>query len=95
MKRVLKWDVPVDSRFHDIGAGKVIHVGVQLPQQTMTTVQVWTEEDENAEVPTREAIAFGTGQDIPNELLHAGTTLDGPFVWHIYAKASPSWWVRT
>lgn len=94
MKHVLKWDVPLDGRFHDIGRGKIVHVGIQGAHPS---VQVWTEEiiarTGDDELLMREARIYGTGYDIPDELDHVGTVLDGLFVWHVYA--SPWCKVRT
>lgn len=81
-RHVLKWPVPVDDHDHPIGAGTVVLVDAQ---GTHGTVFVWTEEAEPIELtPMRRARAYGTGQAIPDGDVHLGSTMAGPFVWHVY-----------
>jgi hypothetical protein len=82
VKRVLKWNVPVDDNPHAIGNGKVVHVAVQgYPD----TVQVWTEEAGDVRV-TRQVQVFGTGQELRGAHGHIGSCLTGgnALVWHVY-----------
>lgn len=87
MKRVLKFTVPVgDSAFID--SGPVVHVE---SQKDFESVQVWIEvpaDDEPNE--SREVAIFATGQPIPNEWRHVGSTVPftahGSLVWHVYEK---------
>jgi uncharacterized short protein YbdD (DUF466 family) len=87
--RVLKWDVKVDDAPHPIGAGRVLLVGCQDYQNI---VQVWTQENRDGQ-PMRRVQAFGTGQDItdwgtdgegPRVRGYVGSTIAGPFVWHLF-----------
>lgn len=87
--RVLKWDVPVDDQPHKIGTGRVVHVACQGGPES---VQVWT-----IELPeparSRPVQVFGTGQPIPGQWAHIGSTLaaDGALVWHVF-EAPPEQW---
>lgn len=82
VRRVLKWPVPVDGQDHPIGAGPVVLVD---SQDYRSTVFVWTEETA-VSAPVRRARVYGTGQPIPEGTgVHIGSTLAGPFVWHVYA----------
>jgi hypothetical protein len=35
---------------------------------------------------TRTFFVLATGQSIPRDAVHRGTTLDGEFVWHLYER---------
>lgn len=78
---ILKWNVPIDDRWHPIGSGKVAHVGVQ------EGVMVWTIEEDPYNVVYRAARVFATGQPFERGH-HVGTALDGPFVWHVIVGES-------
>ena len=87
MKRVLKWDVPVDDKPHPIGAGPVLHVACQ---SSPYVVQVWTEEevpDALSAEPTRYVVAqvYGTGHTYPGNGFAVGTAFAGStgLVWHL------------
>jgi hypothetical protein len=45
-RRVLRWEVPVDDDWHEIGGGRVVFIANrgQLPGLTTGSVEVWTEE---------------------------------------------------
>lgn len=81
--RVLKWNVPVDDKYHEIGSGKVCLVACQNGPDT---VQVWTEESE--EVTLGSAIVVGTGHPVPDFTEHIGSvvTAGGALVWHVYGS---------
>lgn len=81
-RRVLKWPVPVDDTDHPIGAGRVVFVDAQGHR---ARVFVWTEEPHGLAEAVRRARVYGTGQPIPDGDIHIGTTIAGPFVWHVYA----------
>ena len=83
MKRVLKWNIPVDDRRHTIGGGQVLHAACQ---NHYDVIQVWTEE--TGEKPDRiEAQIFGTGYTYPDDGVAVATvpvkfgTHD--LVWHV------------
>ena len=82
-KQVLKWNVPVDDRPHRIGAGEVVHVGCQFGPES---VQVWTEESALTRGSERRVRVFGTGQKVPFDALHLGSTVtsNGAIVWHLF-----------
>lgn len=80
MHRVLRWDVPVDDAWHDIGAGDVVHVAARSHRERPgDLVEVWTLEDLSntyAEtVPQRSVTVFGTGHPLPDDVYHIGTTV--------------------
>lgn len=99
IRRILRWEVPVDDEWHGIGAGRVVHVGDRPPQfphaATGDRVEVWTEEDCPDDFPKTEVEAprlvrvFGTAQPLPDEArAHVGSALSplGRLVWHVYAQ---------
>lgn len=61
--------------------GKVTHVG----KDPNGAPCIWAEHEEGAPLTT-EVWIFGTGHSIPPGWSHAGTFIDGPFVWHVYTK---------
>lgn len=101
MSRVLKWPVPIDDQWHEIGPGPVALVA-KLPVHHdylpagPETAAVWTIEDEDKfriqdvfpEVPRRVRIArvYGTGHDVPAPPFdHLGSYVSGLLVWHVFA----------
>lgn len=79
--RVLKWNVPVDDKPHEIGSGSVVLVACQNGPEA---VQVWTEEETKYRL--RKARVYGTGMVVRDGATHLGSTmaLDGALVWHVY-----------
>lgn len=79
--RVLKWNVPVDDRPHEVGTGRVLHVACQHGPES---VQVWTLE--LGEPHTRLAQVFGTRQLLPAAVdAHLGSTVVArTLVWHVF-----------
>lgn len=80
--RVLKWNVPVDDKPHEIGGGHVLLVACQHGPES---VQVWTVELD--EPRTLLAQVFGTGQPLPGSVqAHVGSavTAGGELVWHVF-----------
>jgi hypothetical protein len=80
MHRVLRWDVPVDDAWHEIGAGGVVHVAARSHRERPgDLVEVWTLEDLSntyAEtVPQRSVSVFGTGHPLPDGVYHIGTAV--------------------
>lgn len=83
MFRVLRWEVPVDSEWHDIGAGAVVHVAARYHQQQPgDLVEVWTLEATavdgagSDELRKRSVIAVGTGHAIPfDNVEHLGSAV--------------------
>lgn len=86
-RRVLKWDVLVDDREHEIGGGRVRLVACQ---HSHDVVQVWTEETDHPDwefaARPRMVRVFGTGQPLPEAANHLGSvvTAGGALVWHVY-----------
>lgn len=86
-QRVLKWNVPVDDRPHQIGGGPVVLVDCQYGDPS--NVQVWTVENGNQ----RPVIAqvYGTGQPAPTDAFAVGSVLVeghtfGTLVWHVLTR---------
>jgi hypothetical protein len=83
---VYKYEVPVDDEWHEIrtpGTATFLHVG----NQGGHGVQLWAEVAKvNLGVAVRKVRVFGTGQNIPDGAIYVGTTMAGPFVWHVYAE---------
>jgi hypothetical protein len=98
-RRVLRYEVPVDDSWHEIGGGWVVHVDNRPPAFTglLPRVEVWTVEELPDDwpatpglTPHRRVIVVGTGHRIPDTAVeHLGSVLDGPFVWHLFAEPPP------
>lgn len=92
IRRALRWTVPVDDQWHEIGAGPVLHVDSRSAIQ----VEVWTLEHLRSDWPTsdvaskRQVRVFGTGHILPDEAAgHLGSVIADPsLVWHLFERAS-------
>lgn len=89
MRRVLRWDVPVDDAPHLIGGGQVVHVACK---EGPDVVSVWTDEVTDGDdpsapplIPKRYAKVYGTGWTVDWYAAHVGSVLCGAFVWHVYS----------
>lgn len=96
MRRVVRWEVPVDGSSHVLPlTGEVLHVDCREPQ----AVEVWTYDSGGPIVPTRVQV-FGTGHELPegagpHEYLGTALTPDatpygpprGALVWHLFRVA--------
>lgn len=88
LTRVLRWNVPVDDRWHDIGAGPVVLVATRDQGPPGSLVEVWTRERTTNEPAMRPARVFGTGHPVPADVEHIGSTIvpGYPLVWHVFAE---------
>lgn len=84
-KKVLKWSVPLDDYWHDIGTGLPCLVG---EQGDVRTAQVWTIVGEKDGDNPWIARVFGTGPSfaIPDDAIHLGSyQSSNGLVWHVFA----------
>lgn len=81
MQRVLRWEVPVDDGWHEIGAGRVVEVAVRKTRTSgeRELVEVWTLEGATfpgtSEPTKRSVIVVGTGQTAPENTEYLGTAI--------------------
>jgi len=82
MHRVLRWDVPVDDGWHEIGAGAVVHVAARAHRERPgDLVEVWTLESspgaglDPSELRKRSVSVFGTGHLLPRDAQHIGSAV--------------------
>lgn len=80
MQRVLRWAIPVDDQWHDIGAGYVVETSArQSVQRPGDLVEIWTLEDtpdgDTANIPMRSVTVVGTGHPVPENTEHVGTAV--------------------
>lgn len=80
MHRVLRWDVPVDDAWHEIGAGDVVHVAARGHRERPgDLVEVWTLEEtpgvDTSELPKRSVSVAGTGHRLPEDVYIIGTAV--------------------
>lgn len=79
-RQALRWTVPVNDQWHQIGGGPVLHVAVRR----RGIVDVWTLEGSAPSEP-RTVRVYGTGHPIAAaDTEHIGTALDGELVWHVF-----------
>ena len=75
------YDVVVDG-----GAPRVVHVGVD-PTGNPHMPCAWVEIDPDDPAMGTMALRFiGTGHDVPIGWEPVGSTVAGPYVWHVYSK---------
>jgi hypothetical protein len=72
IKRVYRYEVPVDDGVHMLPAGKVVHVD---SRRQADTVEVWVEFPATGGLPDLPVRVFGTGHDVPADAVHLGTAL--------------------
>lgn len=89
MERVLRWEVPVDDEWHDIGAGRVVHVAARsYRKRPGDLVEVWTLEVDyagdgsTADLAMRPVTVIGTGHPAPSPAWYIGTAIVPAFVVH-------------
>jgi hypothetical protein len=108
MHRVLRWDVPVDDAWHEIGAGGVVHVAARgYRERPGDLVEVWTLEEtagvDTSELPKRSVTVVGTGHRLPDDVYIIGSAVVPTFELvpsmlrggkdHIEARAGLVWHV--
>lgn len=94
-RRVLRWTVPLDDEWHDIGPGPVALVAWRLT--SVNAVEVWTIEDlppgwPHAGPEPRKVRVFGTGHLLAEDAgEHVGSTMShgDELVWHVFAQVTP------
>lgn len=79
-QRVLRWDVPVDDEWHEIGGGRVVEVSARTQRERPgDLVEVWTLEGAHVptttEPPMRSVIVIGTGHTAPPNTEYLGTAV--------------------
>jgi hypothetical protein len=72
VKRVYRYEVPIDDGVHMLPAGMVVHVD---SRRRVDTVEVWIEFPATGGLPDLPVRVFGTGHDVPADAVHLGTTL--------------------
>lgn len=97
-RRVLRFEIPVDDRPHEIAAGRPVLVTMYRgPEERFDRVEVWIETWVPFGWPSREnpekqlVQVFGTGHRLPDgQIEHMGSCFaaDGRLVWHLYEVAS-------
>lgn len=60
---------------------RIIHVALGQDGKYPT---LWAIVSPDAETETRSFAVVGTGQPLPKHCIHAGTLIDGEFVWHVF-----------
>jgi hypothetical protein len=73
---------PGDPKHIEMPVGAVVrHFGKQG-----ASLFLWAEVDSDAPIELRDVAVIGTGWAAPEDGTHLGTVMDGPFVWHLYAR---------
>ena len=102
-QRVLRYRIEVQDKPVVLPAGKVLLV-VKERQDIFSTfghLEVWIQAETlvgwpdvrtqgtTGAVGTQELLIVGTGHLVPDGAEHVGSTVDGPFVWHVYRMPAP------
>lgn len=89
MRRVLRYEIPVDGQWHQIGfRGKVLAVGCR----TRDVVEFWADTvlDDGKLPETAERVfrVFGTGQPLEDDAQYVGSTYtpDRAYMWHVFRR---------
>lgn len=85
MRTIHKYPLVLTFADQRIGTPRVwrpVHVAMQHGEPT-----VWAEVDtDTGDGYERMLRVVGTGHPVPDEYEHVGSSLDGPYVWHVYVK---------
>lgn len=84
MNRILRYEVPVDDRWHTIlEHGVVLHVECRRPD----VVEFWAWERPGLTLPTEYRV-YGTGHTVDSPGSHVGTAVapGGLLVWHLLRR---------
>ena len=80
-RSIYRYEIPVDDQWHAIDlTGAVVHVGCR----SIYIVELWAIHTDGP--ATRRGFrAYGTGQPIPDDITHVGTTIapGDHLVWHL------------
>lgn len=102
MQRVLRWDVPVDDQWHDIGAGYVVNVASRhYYERPGDLVEVWTLEDtadtnpgDSLSIPMRSVTVVGTGHRVPENTEHVGSAVVATRVFRVASASADGFGVH-
>lgn len=82
MKTVWKFTLKHNADFQQFtapGLGRIVHYAIQDGRHCFWAEVVQSNPDRSLTV-----VIFGTGNEIPEPLIHCGSIQDGSFVWHLY-----------
>ena len=82
MKRVHRYDVPVDGLIHQVALqGPILHVATRRTW----IVEFWVLDDDLVPAQTHFFEAIGTGQQVPDDAEWRGTAIaPDNMVWHLF-----------
>lgn len=87
MKKVFRYEVPIDDEWHNFDLkGKILHVDQRARK---TVVEFWAMNDDSAEPIRRSLRVFGTGHVLAEEAeFYYGTAMDNShgMVWHLFGR---------
>lgn len=97
-QRVLKCRVQVQDPPVSLPAGKVVlvmpdrsdmypthgHLEVWIQAETTPARSVTTDLADFVPTALQQILTVGTGMEVPEGAEHVGSSVDGPFVWHLY-----------
>lgn len=80
MSRIYKYETPIGERVDiPMHPGKILHAQVKNADIT-----VWADVEPSLEPRHRTFQVVGTGGEPPHNGGYLSTTIDPPFVWHLY-----------
>ena len=84
--KVYRYEVPVDDSWHDVElSGPIVKVACR--NGVRSVVHVWALAGVGTPYIARLRL-FGTGHEVPDDIMYRGTAIAEPLVWHLFEDAS-------
>ena len=87
MRTIYKYQLNLETKETVVPAthgAKLIHVGQDPAGENC----LWLELDPAQEAQKYRFAVIGTGDRVPDDMVHCGSIQDGPFMWHVYSATS-------
>jgi hypothetical protein len=82
---VFRYEVPIDDVWHDIElTGPVVKVACR--ESNRRVVQFWALDGAGSPYTGRFRV-FGTGDEVPDNVVYKGTGIAEPYAWHLFELA--------
>ena len=85
-KVIYKYELPIDDEWHKLPMGKVVHIGRALGDMVHVWIQQYPLEQDWFKYRV-----VRTGQAVSKWHFYIGTTINEPYVWHVYQQGLPAY----